>query len=52
VKRLVTIVTPAILLAALVLFGSSDAGISSADTSISTKEVASNEANNASVTIL
>jgi len=44
VKRLVIIVTLAILLAALVLLGSSDTDISVADTSVPSSEVASNMA--------
>ena len=38
-KRLVTVVTPAVLLGGLVLRGSSDMGISVADTSIPDNEV-------------
>ena len=42
VKRLVTVVTSAILLAGLILFGLSDTSISVADTSIPDNEVTSN----------
>jgi len=44
------VVTLAILLSGLVLFGSSDTVISIADTSIPDNEVTSGEANNASAT--
>ena len=47
-KRLVTVVTLAILLAGLVLFGSGDTVISVADTSVPDGEVASSQSSNIS----
>ena len=50
VKRLVAVVTPAILMVGLVLLGLSDTGISIADTSVPDNEAASsvNKAGNSS----
>lgn len=49
-KRLVTIVAPAILVVGLALSGLSDTRIAIADTSVPNDEVASSKANNASAT--
>lgn len=49
-KRLVTVVTLAIILVGLLLLGLNDTKTSIADTGIPTNEVASSEANNASAT--
>lgn len=57
-KRLVTVVTPAILLVGLVLFGLSDTRISIADTTVPNNEVtssvskASNSSARATITIM
>lgn len=47
-KRLVTVVTLAILLAGVVLFGLSDTAVSIADVSVPNNEAYSSEANNSS----
>ncbi len=49
-KRLVTVVTIAVLLAGLILLGSSDKDISVADTNIPDNEVASRVSSNSSAT--